>query len=280
MSRIQMVRSGSAMALALAALSSAPAVAADRTGGMAAEDAPVVEQVSCTSTGSGTCAPGDLLEVRGDGLDGAAVVVFMGGRSGGDDRRARPRTKRSHRLTVRVPSAAKSGPLQVAAPHAGRSRPSQPVRVVARAAASAPTPMSTSAVAEAFPIRGAHDYGTATNRFGGGRDHKGQDVFAKCGTPIVAALAGKVTMAKWQDRAGNYAVITADDGTSQAYLHMRLPATVKRGDRVEAGQPIGEVGETGRATGCHLHFELWTAPGWYEGGEPIDPLPFLRRLDG
>jgi murein DD-endopeptidase MepM/ murein hydrolase activator NlpD len=39
------------------------------------------------------------------------------------------------------------------------------------------------------------------------------------------------------------------------------------------------VGETGRASGCHLHFELWTAPGWYKGGRAVDPLPTLRRWD-
>ncbi len=36
--------------------------------------------------------------------------------------------------------------------------------------------------------------------------------------------------------------------------------------------------QTGRASTCHLHFELWTAPGWYEGGKPIDPLPLLKSL--
>jgi murein DD-endopeptidase MepM/ murein hydrolase activator NlpD len=36
---------------------------------------------------------------------------------------------------------------------------------------------------------------------------------------------------------------------------------------------------TGDATACHLHFEIWTAPGWYEGGSPIDPLPYLEKWD-
>jgi murein DD-endopeptidase MepM/ murein hydrolase activator NlpD len=39
------------------------------------------------------------------------------------------------------------------------------------------------------------------------------------------------------------------------------------------------VGDTGRASGCHLHFEEWTAPGWYAGGKPFDPLPDLRAWD-
>ena len=74
--------------------------------------------------------------------------------------------------------------------------------------------------------------------------------------------------------------MNADDGTSQAYMHLRSAATVRRGDRVETGHPLGQVGDTGRATGCHLHFELWTAPGWYQGGEPVDPLPWLQALPG
>jgi murein DD-endopeptidase MepM/ murein hydrolase activator NlpD len=35
----------------------------------------------------------------------------------------------------------------------------------------------------------------------------------------------------------------------------------------------------GRASGCHLHFEMWTAPGWYQGGDVFDPLPELTRWD-
>ena len=48
---------------------------------------------------------------------------------------------------------------------------------------------------------------------------------------------------------------------------------------VRTGQPIGLVGDTGNAQGCHLHFEIWGAPGWYEGGSPIDPLSYLKAWD-
>jgi murein DD-endopeptidase MepM/ murein hydrolase activator NlpD len=135
------------------------------------------------------------------------------------------------------------------------------------------------AQAPAFPVRGAHDYGTEENRFGGGRGHRGQDVLARCGQPVVAAFGGRVSDVKWEAAAGNYAVVRAANGTSQVYMHLRDPASVHAGERIEAGTAIGRVGRTGDASTCHLHFEQWTAPGWYAGGHAIDPLPALRRWD-
>ena len=134
-------------------------------------------------------------------------------------------------------------------------------------------------VPPAFPVVGKHDFGTSENGFGGGRGHQGQDLLAACGTPVVAARAGEVTVTRWHAAAGNFAVVEAHNGTNHVYMHLRGPARVAVGDRVEAGHRIGAVGQTGRASTCHLHFELWTAPGWYEGGEPVDPVPLLRRLD-
>lgn len=131
-----------------------------------------------------------------------------------------------------------------------------------------------------FPIRGKHDLGqSATNGFGGGRGHKGQDMFAACGTPLVAAQAGRVAAAKYHSAAGYYLVIKRPDGQAHAYMQMQAAALVREGERVEAGQAIGSVGQSGRASGCHLHFELWTAPGWYAGGEAVDPLPTLRAWE-
>ena len=134
-----------------------------------------------------------------------------------------------------------------------------------------------------FPIRGPHDYGTSTSRFGAprsGHSHQGHDVFATCGTPIVAGRGGRVTYAGYQSAAGYYVVIDGrGSGRDTAYMHMLAPPRVTTDDLVRTGQRIGEVGETGAAVGCHLHFEIWTAPGWYVGGSPIDPLPSLRRWD-
>ncbi len=133
---------------------------------------------------------------------------------------------------------------------------------------------------QVFPIRGAHDLGQGgANNFGGGRGHKGQDMFAKCGTPVVAARGGEVEYAGFHAAAGNYVVVNGQDGLGYVYMHMRAAPLVRTGQRIPTGQALGEVGETGRATGCHLHFELWSAPGWYKGGSAVDPLPRLRAWD-
>jgi murein DD-endopeptidase MepM/ murein hydrolase activator NlpD len=131
-----------------------------------------------------------------------------------------------------------------------------------------------------FPIVGPHEFGTGSAMFGGGRHHQGQDTFAACGTPLVAAHGGKVKFAGYHAAAGYYLVIdNAGVGTDYVYMHMRSAASVKEGDKVRAGQQIGAVGDSGDADGCHLHFEIWTAPGWYSGGHPIDPLPSLKAWD-
>jgi murein DD-endopeptidase MepM/ murein hydrolase activator NlpD len=120
-------------------------------------------------------------------------------------------------------------------------------------------------------------------RFGApraGHTHQGQDTMAACGTPLVAARGGTVQYSGYQSAAGNYVVI---DGKGTPldfmYAHLAEPSPLQTGEPVRTGQPIGVVGETGDATACHLHFEIWTAPGWYQGGSPIDPLPFLEQWD-
>jgi murein DD-endopeptidase MepM/ murein hydrolase activator NlpD len=135
----------------------------------------------------------------------------------------------------------------------------------------------------AFPILGSHEYGMSAGRFGAARSghtHQGQDVMAACGTPLVAARGGRVQTSTWDDAAGNYLVIDGKGTVNDfMYAHLAESSPLKEGDTVRTGQPIGIVGETGDAQGCHLHFEMWGAPGWYEGGSPFDPLPYLEKWD-
>jgi murein DD-endopeptidase MepM/ murein hydrolase activator NlpD len=135
----------------------------------------------------------------------------------------------------------------------------------------------------AFPILGAHEFSLGAGRFGAARSghtHQGQDTMAACGTPLVAARGGTVQYAGYQGAAGNYIVIDGKGtGYDFMYAHLAEPALLQTGETVRTGQPIGIVGDTGDATACHLHFEIWTAPGWYEGGSPIDPLPYLEKWD-
>jgi murein DD-endopeptidase MepM/ murein hydrolase activator NlpD len=89
-----------------------------------------------------------------------------------------------------------------------------------------------------------------------------------------------VKFKQYHSAAGHYIVIDGDETTvDYAYMHLREAALVNQGDRVYTGQPIGFVGDTGRAHGCHLHFEMWKGPGWYSGGQPFDPLPQLQSWD-
>jgi murein DD-endopeptidase MepM/ murein hydrolase activator NlpD len=130
-----------------------------------------------------------------------------------------------------------------------------------------------------FPVRGRHSYGDG---YGAGRGHKGQDLFARCGTKIVAARAGKVQWRAYQGSgAGNYVVIDGkDDRRDYVYMHLRHRAGVKEGEYVRANEEIGRVGQTGNASGCHLHFELWRGD-WYGGGSAMRAVTRnLRHWDG
>jgi murein DD-endopeptidase MepM/ murein hydrolase activator NlpD len=128
-----------------------------------------------------------------------------------------------------------------------------------------------------FPIRGHHTYGDG---LGAGRNHQGQDIMAKCGKPVVAAQAGRIGLVDYHSAAGNYVVVDAKGkGNDTVYMHLLHRSPVRKGQRVQAGQQLGLVGQTGDATACHLHFEMWSPPGYYKGGSIVDPLPFLKRWD-
>jgi murein DD-endopeptidase MepM/ murein hydrolase activator NlpD len=137
-----------------------------------------------------------------------------------------------------------------------------------------------------FPIPGPHQYREGEGEFGaprsGGRVHEGKDVWADCGSKLVAARGGKVQKRGYDNALyGHFVVI---DGRKTKldyfYVHLRERARVGDGDRVRTGQRIGEVGASGnaRSVGCQLHLEMW--PSGFRRGNPIDPEPFLREWDG
>ena len=127
-----------------------------------------------------------------------------------------------------------------------------------------------------FPLpKGKYGFGDG---LGAGRGHQGLDIFANCGKPIVSAQAGRVQISDTQSSAGNYIVIDGKGkGKDLAYLHMKKRSKFRPGDKVSMGEEIGKVGDSGNAQGCHLHFEMWSNPGYYEGGHPVNPKPALKN---
>jgi len=128
-----------------------------------------------------------------------------------------------------------------------------------------------------FPLLGRHTYGDG---FGAGRGHQGVDVFADCGARIVAARGGRVQTNAYQSSAGYYVVIDGrGTGRDYVYMHMKKAQRPREGSWVKTGETIGIESDTGNASGCHLHFELWTKPGWYEGGSATPATRQLKRWD-
>jgi murein DD-endopeptidase MepM/ murein hydrolase activator NlpD len=263
-------------------LAAAPASAvASSTGGMLSPSDTRISSVACRTdcAGERTARPGSLVRLKGRAMRRVRAVTFLGGRGERDDVTEPVAQATPHSVVVRVPAGARPGRLR--ARNADRT-PSPPSRVTI-AIAPPGQPFAPGPAGHVFPVRGPHSFGGPGAGFGAerpGHRHQGQDVVAACGTPLVAARSGTVRWQAFQANAGNYVVIAGDTGMDYVYMHLQAPATVARGRAVTAGQQIGTVGATGRATGCHLHFELWSAPGWFEGGKPVDPLPYLRSWLG
>ncbi|MCR2799505.1 MULTISPECIES: M23 family metallopeptidase [unclassified Microbacterium] len=117
------------------------------------------------------------------------------------------------------------------------------------------------------------------NLFGGYAGHKGFDMMTGTGTPIFAAASGVVRTST--DGGGSYGAVVMIDSVvggqkvSTTYAHMSYGTrVVSAGQTVEAGQLIGQVGQTGYATAPHLHFEVQV------NGSYIDPLAWLQSNAG
>jgi peptidoglycan LD-endopeptidase LytH len=169
----------------------------------------------------------------------------------------------------------------------------------------APEPSQGSAET-AFPLPERYS-GSFTNDWGASRAqgrHEGTDVFAPEGTPIYSITDGTVSRALgssddgWNDLGGYTVLIEAaydagpiEEGDFLYYAHLNAPADLDIGETVEAGQKIGEVGDTGQGPeatrgGFEPHLHL----GWYEGGwfwynraetasGAMNPYPLLRWIE-
>ena len=150
-------------------------------------------------------------------------------------------------------------------------------------APAAPAP----AAGAVFPVAGPHMTWPAGSdgSFGAGRPghlHEGHDIAAAAGTPVVAPVAGTVSVVRYQaGGAGWYVVVDGADGRDYFFAHCTAGSVaVAVGTPVAPGTPLCGVGMTGSATGPHLHFEIWMV-GWrVPGGYPIDPLPDLLAWGG
>ncbi len=99
--------------------------------------------------------------------------------------------------------------------------------------------------------------------------HKGIDLASITGTKIRTRAKGKVTRAETVKGYGLMVEIDHGNGFKTKYAHMNK-MYVQKGDEVEVGDAVGEVGSTGRSTGPHLHYEILYR------GTPVDPMPFMQ----
>lgn len=99
--------------------------------------------------------------------------------------------------------------------------------------------------------------------------HAGIDIAAKTGTPVAAAQQGRVTFAGYRGNYGKTVILSHPDGYSTLYAHLDR-ISVKRGQAVGRGRQVGTVGNTGRSTGPHLHFEV------HQYRKLLDPLKLIH----
>ncbi len=102
------------------------------------------------------------------------------------------------------------------------------------------------------------------------RMHSGVDIRAAYGRSVPSAAGGDVTFAGERGGYGQLVVLRHADGVETRYAHLSS-IDVKVGQRVQSGEMIGRIGQTGRATGPHLHFEV------LEGGRPVDPHQWAQH---
>lgn len=179
-----------------------------------------------------------------------------------------PGASKRQAVDTRSPAAEPTKAAASAAPGS-----TEPVRSASRSSPPPPRPAKSALGAAAGPAPAFRwpVNGTITSRFGSrdGGAHDGLDIAAAEGTAVVAAADGSVIYAGDGLRGyGNLIILKHSGGYSTIYSHNRSNR-VRKGAYVAAGEAIAEVGQTGRASAPHLHFEV------REGKKPVDPLQYL-----
>ena len=113
-----------------------------------------------------------------------------------------------------------------------------------------------------FGMRG--DPFTGVSRF-----HNGIDLAGAVGTPVLAAMSGRVSMVGFNPNYGRYVILSHTEGFQTLYGHLD-GFRVRKGARVKQGEPIATMGNSGYSTGSHLHFAIFLR------GEPVDPSRYLH----
>ncbi|MDD4587670.1 MAG: M23 family metallopeptidase [Heliobacteriaceae bacterium] len=127
------------------------------------------------------------------------------------------------------------------------------------------------AIPSSYPVRGdvTSPFGWRRSPFGLRTEfHSGLDIKADYGTPVRAAAKGRIIFAGWKTGLGRVVEIEHGHGFISGYHHLSA-ITVKVGEKVERGDSVGKVGNSGRSTGPHLHFTVH----WH--GEQKDPQQYL-----
>ena len=224
---------------------------------------PGVNDVTCLSKCIKTRigVVGSTVKITGDDL-GQIEAVSFSGKTGERVTDKSPVVRQDGVVLSKVPADAASGTLRVIDTY-GQKADSKVVFKI-----GTKKELEEAQSGWIFPVRGPHTYGDGVGADRGDHSHQGQDVMASCGTKLVAARGGKVEVNAYQaSGAGYYVVIDgAETPYDFVYMHLAKRSPIKEGSTVTTGQKIGVVGTTGSSSACHLHFEVWTAPGWYKGG--------------
>lgn len=121
--------------------------------------------------------------------------------------------------------------------------------------------------------------GVLTDSFGTRNgDHKGIDIAAPLGSPVYAVDKGIVTKSYYSDTYGNVVFVKHDYGMETVYAHLQ-ERVVQEGIKVEQGEIIGKMGNTGDSSGVHLHFEVHTKEWTFDKKNAVNPMTALGYVE-